>query len=49
MRPKPRPRRASKLDMYTEYIDLRMGEGLENCRVLDREIHAWAIRVVTRQ
>ena len=49
MRPKPRPRRVSKLDTYTEYIDLRMGEGLENCRVLDREIHAWAIRVVTRQ
>ena len=38
MRPKPRPPRGSKLDPYTDYIDLRLAEGLENCRVLDREI-----------
>ena len=49
MRPKLWPPRGSQLDPYTDYIDLRMGEGLENCRVLDREIHAWAIRVATRR
>ena len=36
MRPKPRPLRGSKLDPYMEYIDRRMAEGLENCRVLQR-------------
>ena len=40
MRPKARPPRGSKLDPHLEYIDLRMAEGLENCRVLDREIRA---------
>ena len=40
MRPKPRPQRGSKLDPYMEYIDRRMGEGLENCRVLQRELMA---------
>ena len=40
MRPKPRPRRGSKLDPYAEHIDRRMAEGLENCRVLDREVSA---------
>ena len=40
MRPKPRKRRASRLDPYTEYIDRRMGEGLENCVVLHRELVA---------
>ena len=40
MRPKPRPPRGSKLDLYTEYIDHRMAEGLENCVVLHREIKA---------
>ena len=40
MRPRPRPPRGSKLDPYAEYIDRRMGEGLENCRVLDREVRA---------
>jgi len=34
---KPRRRRGSKLDPYTEHIDRRMGEGLENCVVLLRE------------
>ena len=29
MRPKARLRRASKLDPHTDYIDRRMGEGLE--------------------
>ena len=38
MRPKIRPRRKSKLDPYTEYVDRRMGEGLENCVVLHREL-----------
>jgi len=36
--PKPRPLRGSKLDPYAEHIDRRMGEGLENCVVLLREI-----------
>ena len=27
-----------KLDAYAEYIDRRMGEGLENCAVLLREL-----------
>ena len=40
MRPKLWPPRGSQLDLYTDYIDLRMGEGLENCRVLGREIRA---------
>lgn len=40
MRPKPRPLRGSKLDPYMEYIDRRMAEGLENCRVLQRELQA---------
>ena len=36
--PKPRPRskRGSRLDAYTEYIDVRLAEGLENCVVLLR-------------
>ena len=38
MRPKPRPPRGSKLDPHMEYIDRRMGEGLENCRVMQREL-----------
>ncbi len=40
MRPKPRAPRGSKLDPYLEYIDRRMSEGLENCRVLQRELQA---------
>ena len=36
--PKPRTRRASKLDPYTERVDYRMSEGLENCIVLHREL-----------
>ena len=39
-REKPRRRRASKLDPYTEYIDVRLSEGLENCVVLLRELRA---------
>ena len=38
MLPKPRPPRGSKLDPYTEHIDRRMAEGLENCVVLLREL-----------
>ena len=30
----------SVVEEHLEYIDLRMAEGLENCRVLDREIRA---------
>ena len=40
MRPKPRKRRASQLDPYTEYVDGRLSEGLENCVVLHRELSA---------
>ena len=36
--PKPRRRRASKLDPFIEYMDLRLSEGLENCVVLSREL-----------
>ena len=38
LRPKPRTQRASKLDPYTEYVDRRLDEGLENCVVLHREL-----------
>ena len=40
MVPKPRPPRGSKLDPYTEYIDRRLAEGLENCVVLLLELRA---------
>ena len=40
LRPKPRTWRASKLDSYTEYVDRRLDEGLENCVVLHRELKA---------
>ena len=40
MLPKPRPPRGSRLDPYTEYIDRRLAEGLENCVVLLRELRA---------
>ncbi len=36
--PKPRAKRGAKLDAYTEYIDVRLAEGLENCVVLLRDI-----------
>ena len=38
MLPKPRPPRGSRLDPYTEHIDRRVAEGLENCVVLLREL-----------
>ena len=38
--PKPRPPWASKLEPYTEFVDRRMSEGLENCAVLHRELKA---------
>ena len=38
IKPQPRPLRGSKLDPYTDHIDRRISEGLENCRVLMREI-----------
>ena len=37
-KPKPRAKRGSKLDPYTEYIDGRLLDGLYNCVVLLREI-----------
>ena len=40
MRPRQRARRTSKLDSYTEYIDRRLDDGLENCVVLHRELQA---------
>ena len=40
MLPKPRPPRGSRLDSYTEHIDRRLAEGLENCVVLLRELRA---------
>ena len=40
IRPKARPRRASNLDSYTEYVDRRLSEELENCVVLYRELRA---------
>ena len=43
-REKPRSRRASKLDPYTEYIDGRLSEGLDNCVVLLRELRALGYR-----
>ncbi len=38
IRPKARPRRGSKLHAYAEHIDRPMGESLENCAVLLREL-----------
>ena len=38
MRPGPRRRRSSKLDVYVAYVERRLGEGLENCVVLHREL-----------
>ena len=35
-KPKARAKRGSKLDAYTEYIDVRLAEGLENCVVVLR-------------
>ena len=37
---KQRPPRASKLDAYTGYIDRRLGQGLDNCVVLHRELRS---------
>ena len=37
---KPRRRRASKLDPYTDHIDTRLSESLDNCVVLLRELRA---------
>ena len=42
VKPQPRPLRGSKPDHYTEHIDQRLSEGLENCRVLLRKISALA-------
>ena len=40
MRPRQRARWTSKLDSYTEYVDRRLDDGLENCVVLHRELQA---------
>jgi len=37
-KPKPRPRRGSKLDPYRAYIDERLKQGVFNCIVLLREL-----------
>lgn len=39
-KPKPRPKRGSKLDPYKDYILQRLAEGVDNCVVLLREIRA---------
>ena len=44
IRPKPRSRRGSKLDPYTEHIDRRLGDGLENCVVLLRGVARLGVR-----
>ena len=41
---KARAKRGSKLDAYTDYIDVRLAEGLENCVVLLREIQGVGLR-----
>ena len=41
---KRRRRRGSKLDPYTEYIDGRLSDGLENCVVLLRELRVRGYR-----
>ena len=38
--PKPRLRRGSRLDPYAAHIQQRLGEGVENCVVLLRELRA---------
>ena len=38
LRPKRQPRQVSELDSYTEYVDRRLDEGLDNCVVLHREL-----------
>jgi transposase len=35
---KPRPGRATKLDPYTPYVNERLGDGVDNCVVLLREL-----------
>ena len=42
--PKARALRGSKLDAHVDYIDGRMGEGLENCVVLLRELRALVLQ-----
>lgn len=39
-RPKPRPKRGSKLDPYHSYVQQRLGDGVTNCVVLLRELKA---------
>ena len=36
----PRRKRPSKLDPYTDHIDTRLSEGLDNCVVLLRELRS---------
>lgn len=38
--PKPRPRRATKLDPYHDYVQTRLSAGVENCVLLLRELRA---------
>lgn len=37
---RPRPRWASKLDPYADYVRVRLADGLEHCEVLLRELRA---------
>ncbi len=39
-RARPRPPRGSKLDPFKEYLRQRLGDGLDNCVVLLRELRA---------
>ena len=48
MRARPRPMRGSKLDPQAGYIDRRISEGLENCRVLLREIRGLGYKATGR-
>ena len=39
-KPKPRPRRGSKLDPFMEHLEGRLAAGMQNCVVLLRELRA---------
>ncbi len=43
MRPKPRRRRASKLDPYTEYVDRRMSRGWKTAWYCTVSSRLWAM------
>ena len=39
-RPQPRPKRGSKLDAHSAYIQQQLGRGMDNCQVMLRELRA---------